>query len=171
MPHFPATARLMGTGLWPFGERTPLPHQRPSPPDPPEGGPWRAPSLEGRGPLTLLPPWRAAAEWATDTRAVQCRSSSRPGLPGHALACVPCTACEVCGGSVGEGGASEALRCPQWGLEEPRGNRWFPRPCRRRSAAPVPGLQVSPGDAGWAAPFILAPPSRLPAALALAANS
>lgn len=110
MPHLPATARLMGTGLWPFGERTPLPHQRPSPPDPPEGGPWRAPSLEGRGPLTLLPPWRAAAEWATDTRAVQCRSSSRPGLPGHALACVPCTACEVCGGSVGEGGASEALR-------------------------------------------------------------
>lgn len=110
IPHLPATAGLMGTGLWPFGERTPLPHQRPSPPDPPEGGPWRAPSLEGRGPLTLLPPWRAAAEWATDTRAVQCRSSSRPGLPGHALVCVPCTACEVCGGSVGEGGASEALR-------------------------------------------------------------
>lgn len=57
MPHFPATARLMGTGLWPFGERTPLPHQRPSPPDPPEGGPGgaMASALAGR-PGSAHPP-------------------------------------------------------------------------------------------------------------------
>lgn len=170
MPHLPATARLMGTGLWPFGERTPLPHQRPSPPDPPEGGPWRAPSLEGRGPLTLLPPWRAAPSG---------RQTPGPSSAGAAAVLAslamlsrvsPAPPARYAAGAWGREGPPRPCG-PQWGLEEPRGNRWFPRPCRRRSAAPVPGLQVSPGDAGWAAPFILAPPSRLPAALALAANS
>lgn len=164
MPHFPATARLMGTGLWPLGRG------RPSP-------------TSGRRLLTHLrgghgerPRWKAGVR----------SPSSRPGVPrpsgrqtpgpssaGAAavlaslamLSCVsPAPPARYAAGAWGREG-------PQWGLEEPRGNRWFPRPCRRRSAAPVPGLQVSPGDAGWAAPFILAPPSRLLAALALAATS
>lgn len=170
MPHLPATARLMGAGLWPFGERTPLPHQRPSPPDPPEGGPWRAPSLEGRGPLTLLPPWRAAPSG---------RQTPGPSSAGAAAVLASLAMLSRVSPAPPARYAAGA-----WGREGP------PRPCGALSGAwrspaetggsrapadaapvPVPGLQVSPGDAGWAAPFILAPPSRLPAALALAANS